>query len=115
MAAAEIPVMIMVSGNFFCSLRGHHRQLYTNIVFQCRTALLFTCLFGFGFVFVWFVCVCVCIVFKYCSLIYSSTGVSLCKNAVSFTGIYFLGIYGLWIITVVSRIQQCYQFFGTTV
>lgn len=73
------------------------------MVFQTRAAVLLAV--GFVFVFV----LCVCVVLKYCFLIYSSIGVSLCNNALRFFGIYLRGIYELWIMTVVSRIQQCYQ------
>lgn len=58
MAAAEIPVMIMVSGNFFCSLRGHHRRLYTNIL-SSSVELLFCLLVCLGLVLCLFgLCVC---------------------------------------------------------
>lgn len=106
MAATEICVMITVSGSFFCALRGDHRQLYANILCS-REEPLFCFLVGLALC---LFCVCVCVVFKYCFLIYSSIGVLLCSNALRFIGIYLTGIYELWIITVVSRIRQCYQF-----
>lgn len=45
MAATEIQVMITESGNFFCALRGNHRQLYKNILCS-RVELLFCVLVG---------------------------------------------------------------------
>lgn len=72
------------------SMRGPEATLCKSIVFQSRTSgLLFFSLS----------------VFKHCSLIYSNIGVSLFNNAINFTGIYYIEIYELWIITGVSRIQ----------
>lgn len=56
---AEINVMIIVSGNFFCTFRADHRQIYANIL-SSRVELLLR-LLVFGFVFV--LCVCVYVLF----------------------------------------------------
>lgn len=58
MAAAEIHVMTVVSGNFFYALRGDYGQLYTNILCSrlellfCLLVCLALCLF------------CVCVLFS---------------------------------------------------
>lgn len=54
MTVAEINVMIIVSGNFFCTLRGDQRQICSNIL-SSRVELLLpllVSLFVLGFVFV---------------------------------------------------------------